>query len=209
MGLLSFTLGLTIGYAQDRAEARRGLIVQEANAIGTAWLRARLVGGEEGSVIANLVEEFAKVELAFTTAQSTEPEPELIAQLGALQNRIWGLTQTLARREPSPVTTAMMTAMNEVFDAELAERFAFDSRVPPTLSSMLLCGSLLAIGAMGYQLGLTGDRHAILVSLLLVMWTGAMVLIADLNRPRLGAIRVDPTPLIWTIESFTSPSPAR
>ena len=68
LGLLSFTLGLTIGYAQDRAEARRGLVVQEADAIGTAWLRAKLIGGDEGPTVARLIEELAKVDLAFTVA---------------------------------------------------------------------------------------------------------------------------------------------
>jgi hypothetical protein len=209
MGLLSFTLGLTIGYAQNRAEARRELIVQEANAIGTAWLRANLVGGDQGTAIAKLIEELANVELAFTVARSAEPEAALIVRVGTLQNGIWDLTKIVARHDPSPITTAMMSAMNDMFDAEQAERFAFDSRVPPTLSWMLLCGSVLAIGAMGYQFGLGGVRHTLLVSLLLVMWTGGMVLIADLNRPRLGAIRVDPAPLMWTIAGFTPTSPAR
>ena len=206
MGLLSFALGLTIGYAQQRYEARRGLVVQEANAIGTAWLRAGLVGGEQAPVIAKSIEELAKVELAFTAAKSTEPEAALIAQRGALQDKIWMLTKAVARTDPSPITTAMVVAINEMFDAELAERFAFDSRVPPTLSWMLLCGALLAISALGYQLGLTGVRYPVLVSVLLVMWTGGMVLITDLNRARLGSIRVDPAPLIWTIEGFTAPS---
>ena len=207
MGLLSFALGLTISYAQERYEARRGLVVQEANAIGTAWLRASLVGGEQGPVIAKSIEELAKVELAFTAARSSEPEAVLIARRGALQDKIWGLTQTLVRRDPTFAATVMMTSINEMFDAELAERFAFDSRVPLTLSWMLLCGALLAISALGYQLGLTGVRYPVLVSLLLVMWTGGMVLITDLNRPRLGSIRIDPAPLVWTIEGFTAPSP--
>jgi hypothetical protein len=165
LGLLSFTLGLAIGYAQDRAEARRGLIVKEANAIGTAWLRAKVVAGQEGSTIAQLIEELAKVELAFAVAKSTEPEAELLARRGALQDQIWDLTQTVAGRNPTPVTTAMMIAINEMFDAELSERFAFDSRVPVTLSWMLLCGSLLAIGGMGYQFGLSDNRHPLLVRL--------------------------------------------
>jgi hypothetical protein len=207
LGLLSFTLGLTIGYAQNRAEARRGLVVQEANAIGTAWLRAKLVSSEEGSAIAKLIEELAKVELAFTVAGSTEPEAELIARREALQDQIWGLVQAVARRNPTPVTNALITALNEMFDSALAQRFAFDGRVPPTLSWMLLCGALLAIGAMGYQFGLTGARHLVLVSLLLVMWTGGMTLILDLNRPRLGTTRVDPAPLVWTIQGFAAPSP--
>jgi hypothetical protein len=207
MGLLSFALGLTIGYAQDRAEARRGLVVSEANAIGTAWLRAKLVRSDEGTAIAALIEDLARVDLAYISAQSTEAEAGLIAQRAALQDQIWGLAQTVARADPTSITTAMVTALNEMFDSALAQRFAFDSRVPPTLSWMLLCGALLAIGAMGYQFGLIGARHPLLVALLLVMWTGALVLILDLNRPRLGLIRVDPAPLIWTIQGFTAPSP--
>jgi hypothetical protein len=206
MGLLSFTLGLSIGYAQDRAEARRELVVREANAISTAWLRAKLVRDEEGRAIDGLIEEFAKVELDFTVVGSTEPEAALLARREILQNQMWGLEQTAARNDPTPVTTALATALNEMFDAALAQRFAFDSRVPPTLSWMLLCGALLAIGAMGYQFGLIGARHPVLVALLLAMWTGGMVLIVDLNRPRLGAIRVDPAPLVWTIQGLTSPS---
>jgi hypothetical protein len=204
LGLLSFTLGLAISYAQDRAEVRRGLVVHEANAIGTAWLRAKLVRSEEGPAIVELIKEFAKVELAFTTAESTAPEAGLLARREALQDQIWGLEQSVVRNDPAAVILA--TALNEMFNSALAQRFAFEGRVPPTLSWMLLCGAVLAIGAMGYQFGLTGVRHPILVSLLLAMWTGGIAFIVDLNRPRLGSIRVDPAPLIWTIQGFEAPS---
>jgi hypothetical protein len=73
------------------------------------------------------------------------------------------------------------------------------------MSWMLMAGSLLAIGAMGYHFGASGSRHTVLTSLLLVMWAGGMVLIADLNRPRIGAIRVDPAPLVWTVRNFDEP----
>ena len=65
-----------------------------------------------------------------------------------------------------------------------------------------MAGSLLAIGAMGYHLGVSGARQVVLTSLLLVMWAGGMVLIADLNRPRVGVILVDPAPLVWAIQGF-------
>jgi hypothetical protein len=70
------------------------------------------------------------------------------------------------------------------------------------MSWMLMAGSVLAIGAMGYHFGASGARHMVLTSLLLVMWAGGMALIADLNRPRTGTIRVDPAPLVWTVRSF-------
>jgi hypothetical protein len=70
------------------------------------------------------------------------------------------------------------------------------------MSWMLMAGSLLAIGAMGYHFGASGSRHIVLTALLLVMWAGGMALIADLNRPRIGATRVDPAPLRWTIRDF-------
>ncbi len=191
-----------IGYAQDRAEARRELVVQEANVIGTAWLRAKLVGGEEGQAIAQLIEELAAVELAFTVAETDEPEAWLTARRGVLQDQIWSLAQTAVRRDSSAATTAMITARNGMFDTELAERFAFDSKVPPTLAWMGFCGALLAIGALGYPLSLAAARHPLLIALLLVMWTGGIMLVLDLNRPRFGAIRIDPAPLIWTIQGF-------
>jgi hypothetical protein len=55
---------------------------------------------------------------------------------------------------------------------------------------------------MGYHLRTSGSRHIVLISLLLVMWAGGIVLIADLNRPRIGTINVDPAPLQWTIDDF-------
>jgi hypothetical protein len=70
---------------------------------------------------------------------------------------------------------------------------------------MLVAGSVLAIGALGYHhLRASGIRHIVLTSLLLVMWAGGIVLIADLNRPRIGAIRVDPAPLKSTIDDFSA-----
>ncbi|HEY2132898.1 MAG TPA: hypothetical protein VGH36_07980 [Acetobacteraceae bacterium] len=65
-GLLAFTLSLSISFAQNRYEARRGLVLGEANAIGTAWLRTKLIDGDEGPAIAAKIEDYARVRLDFT-----------------------------------------------------------------------------------------------------------------------------------------------
>ena len=97
-GLLAFCLGLTISIAQDRYESRRELVVQEANAIGTAWLRARLAGGEEGPAILADVEEYANVRLAYVAAETRDAEPPLIARTNDLQTDIWKHVQALTQR---------------------------------------------------------------------------------------------------------------
>jgi hypothetical protein len=202
LGLLAFTLSLTINIAQNRFENRRGLVVQEANAIEAAWLRAKLVSGETGPVITALVETFGKVQLAYVSSDDFGVEPNLILQKKELQKQIWQAMQTLYREQPTTSTADLVSALIEMFNAAQTERFAFESRVPPNMSWMLMAGSLLAIGAMGYHSGVSHSRQIVLTWLLLVMWAGGMALVADLNRPRIGSVRVDPAPLAWMVLDF-------
>jgi hypothetical protein len=202
IGLLAFTLSLSINYAQNRFEVRRDLVQVEANAIRTAWLRTKLIDSAEGPAIGAKIEDYARVRLAFTTAVSEADVPALVAQTNSLQKDIWRDTQVLAQHEPPPITVALINALNEMFDESAAQRFAYESRVPANILMMLYFGALLAIGALGYQIGLIGKRQIVLTSLLLIMWSGGLLLIIDLNQPRLGRTRVDPAPLIWVIQEF-------
>ena len=202
LGLLAFTLSLSISFAQNRYEARRGLVLAEANAIGTAWLRTKLIEGDEGPAIAAKIEDYAKVRLDFTMAASDIDIPALVVRTNALQDDIWRAMQVVAHRTPNAVTTALVNALNDMFDLSASQRFAHVSGVPEALMLALYFGALLAIGALGYQFGLVGKRQVVLSSLLLLMWSGGMLLIIDLSQPRMGDIRVDAEPLAWTIEGF-------
>lgn len=202
VGLFAFTLGLSISYAQNRFEARRDLVQVEANAIGTAWLRATLIDDADGLMIASKIEGYARVRLAFTTATSEAGVPALVARTNTLQTDIWRYTQVIVHRAPTPITAALVNALNEMFDDSSAQQFAYESRVPANILTMLYFGALLAIGALGYQFGLIGNRQIALTSLLLIMWSGGILLIVDLNQPRIGQVRTDPAPLVWVIQGF-------
>jgi len=207
LALLAFMLGLTVSFAENRYEARRDLVVEEANAIGTAGLRARMIGGAEGDSIAALIGDYAHARLEFTRAEFIAPVDRILARAEGDQRRIWDLATVIARRDPTPITANLVSALNTMFDASMSQRFAFAGRVPPGILTLLVVGSILAIGAMGFQLGLAGHRQPVLSSLLLAMWVGAMVLAVDLSRPRLGSIRVDIEPLEWTIQELAPPRP--
>jgi hypothetical protein len=202
LGLLAFTLSLSIGFAQTRYEVRRGLVLSEANAIGTAWLRATLIDGDEGPAISSKIADYAHARLDFTIAPSDADVPAVVTRTNALQSDIWRMMQAVARRAPNPVTTALVSALNDMFDLSVSQRFAYESSVPEALMLALYIGALLAMGALGYQFGLAHKRQIVLSSLLLLMWSGGMLLIVDLSKPRMGDIRVDAEPLIWTIQEF-------
>jgi hypothetical protein len=208
LGLLAFTLGLTLSIAESRFEARRDQVVVEANAIGTAWLRASLLRGEAGPTMRRQIEDYARLRLDFL--QAPPDPPRLVAMnaaTNAAQTSLWRIAEAAAARDPTPITASVVVALNDMFDAALAARYALESRVPSHIILLLLIGSLLAIGSAGMQLGLGPERHLVMSGLLMLMWTGGMLLIADLSRPRQGAIMLDPAPLVWTLQGFGSGAP--
>ena len=203
LGLLSFTLGLTISFAQTRFEARRDSVLIEANTIGTAWLRAGLLSGDSGTNLRHLIETYANTRLAFAQAgDPTEAEHE-VALSNTQQTAIWNLASDTARANPTPITALVIASLNDMIDASISERFTFTSGLPAQVGLMLLAGSVLALGATGFQLGLDGRRRLALTALLLAMWTGGMTVTADLSNPRLGEIRATARPLTWTIQGFS------
>ncbi len=203
LGLVAFTLALTIGIAQDRFEARRHATLDEANTIGTAWLRTGLAGAS-GKPIAGLIDEYARGRLAYLVATSPEAATVALAHTNTLQNAIWRSTLPVFAAMPPTLAPALVSSLNDMFDASLVQRYSMESGAPTEIMLMLLGGAMLAVGALGYQMGLAGRRQLMLALLLLVMVSGAMVMIIDFNRPRGGFIHVDSAPLEWTIQGFVS-----
>ena len=108
---------------------------------------------------------------------------------------------------PPPLASAFVSSLDDVFDSSLVQRYAMESHAPTETMLTLLIGAMFAVSALGYQMGLAGRRHPVLVLLLLFMVSGAMILIIDFNRPRTGLTRVNPAPLVWTIQGFAPAVP--
>jgi len=176
--------------------------VTEANAIGSAWQRANLVGGTEAEAISSLVRQYAQTRLDFARAPANQPVGDLNARTSELTRQILEQVTQAARKAPTPITATLVTGIDEMFDSAQAQRFAFLDETPNAILDMMILGAIIAIGAMGYETGLRGPRQPVLTSLLLVMWAGGMVMTVDLNQPRLGSIRVDARPLEWTIQEI-------
>ncbi len=212
MGLLAFMLAISLSMADGRFDARRKLILKEANAIGTAYLRAQTIGGPHGEEIMRLLVDYAQLRLDFFAAGEDQKRLRAVyEQTAILQKQIWEKASAVAALAPTPISSILLQSLNEVIDLSMAQRWGFEVRVPTHVIKILFLIALLATGMMGYYSSLGGFRHLVLSSLLCLALTAAITLIIDLDKPRGGYIQAEQSPLIWTLESIkgAGPQPAR
>jgi hypothetical protein len=203
LALLAFVLALTLSFATTRFGERRAGSLAEANAIGTAWLRAEAIGHPRGVEIARLLEQYTNVRIAFVQADGGgDAIDELNRTTNALQSAIWGHLSAIVREQPNPAATSLMSAINDAFDMTTTERFAYDFRLPSQIFWLLTGMALLGMGVLGYQLGLKGQKLHVLVTLLSIVWTVVIVDIFDLASPRIGGFRTGIAVYEWTLQGF-------
>lgn len=203
LGLLAFTLGLTIAMAQGRFEGRRAASLAEANAIGTAWLRASAMEHPRAALIAQVLEDYTRLRIQFVEAPMMQVEVDrLNAEANRMQGVIWGHATVITRERADPLTAALQASLNDVFDQGTAQRWAFAAPNPGELLLFLMGMGLLTIGLIGYQFGLKRLGEPILAFMLVGVWTGAMVLVVDLASARFGAVRPSAAPYHWTLQGF-------
>ena len=118
LAFVAFTLAVTTGIAEDRFEARRIATRDEANSIGTTWLRTGLAGAA-GKPIAALIEEYARVRLAYVAATGPDEAAPPLARTDVLQNAIWEQALPVAAGMPPPLAAVLMSSINDMFSARL------------------------------------------------------------------------------------------
>jgi hypothetical protein len=205
LALLAFVLALTLSYASARFSERRAGALAEVNAISTAWSNAEVIGHPRGKEIARLLEEYTKVRLAFVEAGRDKAKiAELNKTTNAMQTTITGHLAAIVQEQPNTVSTALMKALNESFDAATSERFAYDRGLPTQIFWLLISLTLLGAAALGYQMGFVRQRPRLLAIALMLGWTIVTVDILDLASPRIGSFRIDSDVYRWMLQNFQS-----
>jgi hypothetical protein len=203
LALLAFVLALTLSFASARFDDRRGGTLAEANAIGTAWLRAKAIGQPRGDEIARLLEQYIKLRIDFAEAPYDPPVLDALNhRTDGLQSAIWEHVSAIVQAQPNPVSTSLMAALNDAFDMTMATRFAFELRLPQQIFWLLIGLTLLGMATLGYQLALRGPRIRMLAAMLTLTWTVVIVDIIDLASARLGNLRTSVAAYEWTLQGF-------
>ena len=199
LGMLALLLGFTLSLSLQRYDTRSVAVVDEANAIGTAWLRAQLL---PESVRGQAMERMRQhIELrgdagAIDLAHASE-RGDLLVQTNENLNQIWELALVAAQENPSPVTTGLfIQAFNDMIDSYGRRDAALSRHVPQEVLLLLFATFLLTGGVVGYASGVAGHRPSIATHVLVVLIVILAFVILDLDRPRRGLIQIDQSSLV-------------
>ncbi len=192
LALLGLLIAFTFSLAVNRFDARRELVVREASAIGTAWLRAGLAEDAAGRGLQQAIAAYADLRLQLTNAGNAD---RVEAETRRTQAALWSRVRQATPAMQPPLAATLVTATNEMFDSASARKAEREARIPARVLDILLLYTLMAAGIVGYVLGVSGPRHRVVTSILFLLLTLALTLILDLDRPWSGGITVSQQPM--------------
>jgi hypothetical protein len=196
MGLLAFMLAFTFNGAAARHETRKTLVVEEANAIEATWLRAAFLPEQSRASMRGLLRTYVGVRVNVALGQIDLSEG--LHQTESLQDRMWALAVEGVGREPGSIALGLFVqSLTEVIDLNVKRlTVAIRNRVPGTVWAALYALMVIGMIMMGTQIGQAETRHFTFELALAVSFSLVLVMIADLDRPQQGFVRVSQQPMI-------------
>ena len=194
LGLMAFVLAITLGLASDRFDTRRGLVVAEANAISTAYLRADLLPPADGAQLKSLLREYLPLRIV-TNATDI---PAHIEASDDLRRRMWAVEAAVAQSGyTGDLTASVGEALTDlVAISEQRIVAGLYARVPKTILFLLLGGSALSLVMVGYSAGIKGRRSILTASVLILVLGVVTTLVVDLDRPYEGLLTTSQQALV-------------
>lgn len=190
-GLLGLLIAFTFSGAAARFDTRRALIVEEANDIGTAYLRLDLLPPAAQPPLRNLFRSYVDARLDFYhTLSAGKATTEQIERFTQIQNEIWGQSVAASQQTGTTAGMLLLPALNQMFDITTTRLATLRMHPPPVIFAMLgglaLACSLLA----GYGMAASPRSWVHTLGFAIIL-TVAVYVIIDLEYPRYGLIRVD------------------
>jgi hypothetical protein len=193
LGLLALLMGFSFSLAVDRFDARRLLVVQEANAIGTAYLRVQLLGEPHRARMSDLLIRYESNRLKLAQAKPGQTDA-LLSINDALLTDLWAATAAAFDSVKGiDFSSEFVESMNEVIDLDASRKAARQARVPAPVFVVLFVCLVTSACVLGYVMSQVTGRLA--SGALLILLTIVLMLIVDIDRPTLGGINEGQKPM--------------
>ena len=201
--LLGLLLGFTFAMAVGRHDARRELVVQEANSIGTTARRAQLLPEPEAANVGRLLGEYVALRIeAHRKTQFSQRFEALRKDSANLHERLWNEAVAAAAKKPTPITASFIVSLNETIDFEATRVAAKRNHVPGAVWLLLLCVAGCGVWLTGWQAGMDRGHPFLSRFLFPVLIAVVIALITDIDTPRGGLITLDERPLLELKDSL-------
>jgi hypothetical protein len=192
-GLLGLLLAFTFSGAASRFEARRHLVTEEANAIGTAYLRIDLLPRDMQPEMRQLFRRYLDARIAiYRQAQDATDRRARLAEIAALQNKMWATAIAASPGDTAGhVARVLLPALNQLIDITTTRATATQNHPPRIIFILLASLCLVSAALVGYITCTTARRNWFSMLILAISMSLTFYVILDLENPRLGLIRID------------------
>ena len=206
LGLLALMLSFTFAMALTRFDERRDGVLKEANAIGTAALRAGLLPAPHGVESVKLFRAYVQVRLGLATRVPTPAEfNAAIVRSNEIQSALWREAKLAMAVDNAMAPTGLyIQALNETFDNQENRLTAFRARVPTIVLIALYGIAIVGICFAGYAAGLERRSWRLPVYVMALLVAAVILLIQDIDRPSAGFVAVSQQPMIDTANAVTN-----
>jgi hypothetical protein len=197
LGLVGLILAFGLALAVGRYEARRTAVVDEANAIGTTYLRAQTLPELVRTQSLERLVRYTDTTIVISNSVPTSDEARDAEAVGdRLQRELWSLAgQALDEKPAESAPRLYVESLNEMFDAETTRIAALNNRVPGAVLAVEVGGAAVALALLAFYLAILG-RGVATVMLAAGLITVLLLVTFDLDRPTRGLIQVPDAPLV-------------
>jgi hypothetical protein len=206
LGLMAFLLAFTIGIVINQHNGRKEMVVTEANAVGTAYLRAGFLDEPDRTSSRDLLREYVEVRLAaaadpalFDSARTRSEE---------IHGELWSIVEdTVHQGRESDIMSLFVSSINEVIDVHSLRLAAIDLRLPRLLGVVLYAATLLSFLLVGIANSADGKRDPFAILLFALAYVAVLMLVVDLDRAQQGLLTVSQTAMSDLLQQMGVPSP--
>jgi hypothetical protein len=199
--LLGLIIGFTFSMAVSRYEQRKNYEEQEANAIGSEYVRADLLPGADASKLRALLKSYLHQRILSYQARDRQQLREINARTARLDGDMWSAVAVPGTQQQSALMALAVAGMNDVLNSQGYTQAAWWNRIPSAAWALLLLISTFCNLLIGY---VAQGRSAFLLLILPIALSISLFLIADIDSPRGGIIRIQPQNLESLAESLQS-----
>ncbi len=199
--LLALIIGFTFSMALNRYDQRKNYEEAEANAIGTEYLRVGLLPAADVAKVQTLLLNYLDQRVLFYSTSDEQQLRQIDAQTAKLQAALWSSVRTPAVAQPEPVVALAVSGMNDVLNSQGYTQAAWWNRIPIAGWALMLAIAFCSNVLVGF--GARNDKPKFILLLILPFVVSiAFLLIADIDSPRAGLIRVVPQNLLSLSKSL-------